>query len=66
MGIDFFLGVGTYFSRVSAKQNFRCFLVFLCFFFFFPRVSANFFLVFFFPRGREQNREFPLCVSAAS
>jgi len=48
---------------------FCCFLVFLLFFggvfvffgvfFCFSRVSANFFWLFF-PRGREQNREFPL------
>ena len=50
---------------------FGVFLVFLLFFggvfvlflflFCFSRVSAKFFLVFF-PRGCEQNREFPLCV----
>ena len=59
--LAFFLGVGTYFSRVSAENFFLvffwCFLVFLlffggdfvffwCFFLFFAR-SAIFFLAFF-------------------
>jgi len=62
-----------FFARKREKKNlvfFGCFLVFFfvfrgcfcafwCFFLFFTRSRAFFFWLFF-PRGREQNREFPL------
>ena len=74
MGIGFFFFWRWDFFSARKRDFLGCFfgvfLVFLLFFggvfvlfgvlFCFSRVSAKFFWLFF-PRGREQNREFPLC-----
>ena len=84
--LTFWGGVGTYFSRVSAKFFFGCFSRFgvVCFAFLgggfaflgvisrfggcframrpLIRAQRDFFFWLLFPRGREQNAKFPLCL----